>query len=482
MRTRSVGHACLEIETSGLRLVTDPWWAGPAYTNQWYPWPKPQPGGLETRPIDYLYLSHGHEDHLHVPTLKTLPREATVLVPEFLSGPMSGFLRGELGFGQVIELKHGQTVELRRGLKATCYVNLTDSILVLDDGDRVLVNANDALHASPPRVIDYFCRLLRERHPIVDTLFLGFSGASWFPNCLRLPGKDDRTVAREREQLFTDNFIRVVDRLSPKVACAYAASFVLVEPHNQWINDSKFDIPAPDVAYVRQRPGSGTRVHLLLPNDVVAGVDVVGGTTPRPSPAVLKKAMKTELREACAHVAPGQGLTPARLRELAAKLDARVRENAHRVVNGAPFTAELRLRDNPAAALLIEVSGAGARAMIGRALAPTFSLELRAEILEAALRDDYGIESIIIGYGAVATMAEPDALPQVQALLGLLRPRQSSWRALLGEAQRDPLRTLGALRRQLWPLALAVGTRLGWLEHAYGQRNLGARVGARAAA
>jgi len=40
------------------------------------------------------------------------------------------------------------------------------------------VNGNDALHASPPAVIDYFCILLRRRHRRVDTLFLGYGGAS----------------------------------------------------------------------------------------------------------------------------------------------------------------------------------------------------------------------------------------------------------------------------------------------------------------
>jgi hypothetical protein len=188
MRTRSIGHAALEIEASGLRLLTDPWWAGPAYTNQWHAWPTPQPAGVESRQLDYVYISHGHEDHLHADTLRQLRPGAAALIPEFLTGSAADFLTKELRFCQVIPLRHGRTVELRRGLRATCYVNLTDSMLVLEDGDRVLVNANDALHASPPAVLDHFCRLLRRNHATVDTLFLGYSGASWFPNCVRVPG------------------------------------------------------------------------------------------------------------------------------------------------------------------------------------------------------------------------------------------------------------------------------------------------------
>ena len=82
MRARCIGHACLEIETSGLRILTDPWWEGPAFGNQWYAWPTPQPAGVARRVIDYLYVSHQRADHFHAPTLATIPRGTTVLAPE----------------------------------------------------------------------------------------------------------------------------------------------------------------------------------------------------------------------------------------------------------------------------------------------------------------------------------------------------------------------------------------------------------------
>lgn len=473
MRTRSIGHACLEIETSGLRLLTDPWWAGPAYTNQWYAWPTPQPGGIEERPVDYLYLSHGHEDHLHADTLRRLRPGATALVPEFLSGSLGGYLRDELGFCHVVEMPHGETITLRRGLRATCYVNVTDSILVLDDGDRVVVNANDALHASSPTVIDYFCRLLRERHPQIDALYLGFAGASWFPNCLRLPRKDDREVARGREQLFLDNFVRVVDALRPRIASAYAASFVLLEPHNRWITDVKFDLPTPDEEYARRRPGSATRCHLLLPGDVIDGVDIIGGTTPRPTREAFAAACENELREACERAEHLQPLTPDALREIVTRLDTRVRANRTRLDRTAQFSVELRLREAPGTALRVEVKPGGeARALLGAPRETSAALDLRTEILEAAMRDDYGIESIVIGYGAVASLANAEQFAHVQALLQLLSPRVGSLRAVLDGIRREPGRGLGALWRQRMPLALALGTRLGLLSHPYELRNL----------
>ena len=473
MRTRSVGHACLEIETSGLRIVTDPWWTGPAYTNQWYAWPTPQPAGLDTRPIDYLYLSHGHEDHLHADTLRTLRPGATALIPEFLVGSFGSYLRDELGFCQIIELKHGRTVTLRRGLRVTCYVNVTDSILVIEDGDRVLIDANDALHASTPAVIDHLCRTIRRNHPHIDTLFIGFAGASWFPNCLRLPGKNDRHVARTREELFTDNFVRAVDELQPRVACAFAASFVLVEPHNRWINDIRFSLPTPDAVYQQRRPSSGIRTHLLLPNDVIDGIDIVQGTTPTPTAAELEKAFQGPLRAAAERAEQLSPLSPDALKDLVARLDTRVHANQERVARMQPFQLELRLRNNPGIALRIVADLSGVRAALGPPRAATASLELRAEVLDAALQSEYGTEAILIGYGAVASLKRPEDMRYIHGLFQLLTPRTASMRAVLGELQRHPVRTLTTAWRQRWPLAFTAGTRLGLLPHPYELRTLG---------
>lgn len=472
MRIRSVGHACLEIEANGLRIVTDPWWEGPAYTNQWFPWPTPQPAGLEQRTVDYVYLSHGHEDHLHVPTLKTLRPGATALVPELVAGGFGSYLRDELGFAHVIELPHGKPVRLRRGLVATCYVNMTDSLLVLEDGDRVLVNANDALHSSPPAVIDHLCATLRRNHPPVDTLFVGFAGASWWPNCLRVPGKDDRAVARERESYFTDNFLRVVDALSPRVASAYAASFTLLEPHNRWIDELRFDLPTPDEEYRRRRPHGPSKAHLLLPGDVIEETEIVQGTTPRPSRATFERALGEELRGAVDQVTNLKPLSSDALRQLAERLDQRLRSASTTLPPHVPFTLEIHIRENPETALHVVLEPTGARAGIGAPRTGGPSLSMRAEILEAVLAQDYGIESVLIGYGAVATLDELGQYERIVEVLRMLSPRRGGVRAVVRELRQQPLRSLAALWRQRWPLALNVAARTGLLGSGYRLRPL----------
>ena len=43
MRVDFVGHATLLIRHGDLALLSDPWWSGPAYRDQWYPYPFPVP-------------------------------------------------------------------------------------------------------------------------------------------------------------------------------------------------------------------------------------------------------------------------------------------------------------------------------------------------------------------------------------------------------------------------------------------------------
>ncbi len=464
MRVRGVGHACLEIEVAGLRIVTDPWWAGPAYTNQWYPWPTPLPDGLEKRKVDYLYLSHGHEDHLHPETLKRLRKGAVVLIPECLTGGMAEFLR-ELGFAQVRVLEHGRRTTLQNGVAATCYVNLTDSLLVLEGDGQVLVNGNDALHASPPAVIEHFCHELKARHPKVDMLFLGCGGASWFPSCIRLPGKNDRDAARARERQFGENFLTVVQRLEPAIACPFAASFVLLEPHNRWINEVKLEVETPDQVHARRGP-SKTSCHLLLPGDVIDEVGVHAGGAPRPTRAILEAAYTDELREGCQRVESLTPLTDAEMEELTRAVDRRVRENRARI--GPRETVfELRLRDNPGEAIRVWLSRTAPRAERAPAGQHPLALELRAELLRSALQNDYGTEALLIGYGATAHLNSPQQYRHVLALIAALSPRAAGWRAVTRQVASRPLSTLGSLWRQRWALAAHVGTKLGLVRHAY---------------
>jgi L-ascorbate metabolism protein UlaG (beta-lactamase superfamily) len=94
-----VGHASVAIDLAGVRIVTDP-----VLTSRLKHLRRvgAAPTDFDPATVDLVAVSHQHHDHLHVPSLKLLPRAVHVVVPRGL-GPR---IRG-LGFERVSELAVG---------------------------------------------------------------------------------------------------------------------------------------------------------------------------------------------------------------------------------------------------------------------------------------------------------------------------------------------------------------------------------------
>src|SRR5258706_2167954 len=269
-----VGHACVKITVGGLRILTDPWLEGPAYSRQWYPYPLPD-RSLRIDDVHYIHYSHGHEDHLHQGTFHLLPKTATVLLTrQWFPGNVE-WLKSE-GFETVREIPSGRWTTISDPstsdtVRCVNLVNRSDSLSIMLTDREALVNVNDALHCYDEPCIDYYCRriqsLLAGRS--IDYLFCGFGGASYFPNCLRHPRKDDLQVAIARERHLAQGFARVVRNLQPRMAFAFASGLVLLDPFNSWINEIKLSND-PAAVTEQQLPSMRGRVFKLLPGDRIA--------------------------------------------------------------------------------------------------------------------------------------------------------------------------------------------------------------------
>ncbi len=252
-------------------MATDPWWETGCYTNQWNVFPRPVDTG-RVEAAGTLVLSHAHADHLHEPTLLSLPGNKRVLFPYYWYGGVPDWL-SHMGFEEVVELRSERTVELGGGARITYLVCGQDAIMVIEDGDSVLVNLNDALHSASESTVDLYCRRIRRRWPRIDYLFCGFGGASYYPNVFHGPGKDDRAIGRLREEFFVAAFCRIVAALEPRIAVPFAADFVLLDPRQRWMNEVRFpreQIPAYFDDWFRP-PGCETEILTMYPGDVLDG-------------------------------------------------------------------------------------------------------------------------------------------------------------------------------------------------------------------
>lgn len=398
-----VGHACLKVSHGDTKLVTDPWLDGPAYSQQWYQYP-PVDRSVALDDVQYIQYSHGHEDHLHQPSFHLLPKNATVLLTrQWFSGNRE-WLLGQ-GFTRVREITSGRWTQLGDDLSMVSLVNRSDSLSVLRTSDEVVVNANDALHCYDDACIDFYCRRIRSllKDRPIDYLFCGFGGASYFPNCLRHARKDDRAVASAREQHFARGFARVVRNLEPRMAFAFAAGLVLLEPWNEWINEVK-QANDPVAVTLSVAPELEGRVFKLHPGDRIADHELVRGDGAPPADplAHYRSIYSRELRAKAERPRLDWDSAGAVLRAVETNFQARLERMRTSKVE---FDWAVRVRDCPEAILRVtREHGSFTAAMLpAERLAEVRDMvvEANSDVLLAGVSSLWGGDSLQIGYGGI---------------------------------------------------------------------------------
>jgi len=139
----TIGNATLICHDNGPVLVTDPWVDGGAYFGSWrLSHEIPQEQREHIQRCRYVWLSHGHPDHLSSESLEKL-RDKIVLLANHFGGRIQQDLEAQ-GF-QVRVLVDRQWTELSPRLRVMCIPDVNqDSVLLVDLDGRLVVNLNDA--------------------------------------------------------------------------------------------------------------------------------------------------------------------------------------------------------------------------------------------------------------------------------------------------------------------------------------------------
>ena len=290
MKITFVGHASVLIEAAGIAVLSDPWWRGPCFGAQWWTFPLPAPEVLDHIELDYIYISHGHHDHLHGGTLSTLNKRTKVLVSTQLE--LASSIR-ELGF-EVIEVADDQDLSLANGV--SCRIMQThsgDTLMTLTDGSKVCVNLNDSLHSASDVVQREFVSRLCAIHPRIDYLCCGYGIASHCPNCYAIPGKDREATTARRQRYFNRQWIKLIEWLRPGFGFPFAADVVFFENDLFWANEATHNAERPTVAFEALHPGLSTVVMDIAPGFAIENGVVICETLRQP-------VTSAELRAVCA--------------------------------------------------------------------------------------------------------------------------------------------------------------------------------------
>ncbi|MDB5748990.1 MAG: hypothetical protein JWP72_3838 [Massilia sp.] len=215
---------------------------------------------------DYIYISHGHHDHLHPGTLKGFRRDTVILVAQ--SSNMAGFIR-DMGF-TVTEVGDEAIALGSEGVSYRIIPTYSDdTLMAISDGREVCLNINDALHSAPAAIQETVATRLKALYPVIDYVFCGYGTASHFPNCYVIPGKDNAATAAHRQAYFNRQWARLIERLAPRFGFPFAADVVFLEEDLQWANEPMHNAERPTDAFRELFPQSTVSVVDIAPGYVI---------------------------------------------------------------------------------------------------------------------------------------------------------------------------------------------------------------------
>lgn len=270
-----VTHACIKINGKFGGLVTDPWILNePVYAFTTWKFPAAiMPPEEVTQDINYLFLSHPHEDHLHIPSLNYFPRNLNILLPEYADYPC---LRAhtvertfrELGFHNIKKLKPFETINLGSETYFTLipsaktkYWDWENSGFVLEHSGKKILNMNDC-----PSDIDIY-REVDRRFGEIDIGFVQYSGVSMFPGCFRMSMEEIKKASTKRKHGWTQQR-NMIEMLKIKRLAPFAGDFAWLDDNLYHCNWSNRATPKLFEDFVKQQyPEKNIDVIVMYPTD-----------------------------------------------------------------------------------------------------------------------------------------------------------------------------------------------------------------------
>ena len=254
-------------------LATDPWLVGTCYFGSWGLDRPLTPAELDAvRQASYVWISHGHPDHLHSESLALLSHKTKFLLPEHYTGEIAEFVRGQ-GF-PVEVMPYREWRQLSPRLRCLSLDNENqDAILVVEAGDCLIVNLNNSPLLGDRR----FVRKLVRRYDRKKTYAAALCATD--ADMLNFVDNEGRRVTEPAEHYKPGTvwaLARLIDRLGIGTYVCSSSQHIYIRSDSAWANP--YRITWADIERHWTRP----EVRVLEPFVIV---DLQSGEVTRKHPS-----------------------------------------------------------------------------------------------------------------------------------------------------------------------------------------------------
>lgn len=288
MFVKFLGQACTLIETKNTRILVDPWIVGPCNVNSWYPLRKEVATKKDIpTDIDYIYISHEHQDHFQEETLRELDKNIQVYICKF---PTNRFLNAvlDMGFKNVKMLESWKPEKINEQLEITAIKNPD---LMFEDSALLIKSSEGTVFCQTDCKMD-FESLKRVSETKPDIGFFMYSPANWYPIVYRYPEDKKTALCKKRKTNKINGFVNYVNVVRPKYAIPYAGGILLPHKSQLKFNDPDTGMFAcPDEAKMAwdQSGNQGSEVIVMAADDEI---DVNGMHTKNAEPVLSVQKME----------------------------------------------------------------------------------------------------------------------------------------------------------------------------------------------
>ena len=245
MELKYLASASVIITHNNVNILCDPWLVDGEYYGSWNHYPKRNFIPEDFNFVDYIYISHIHPDHFSKKTLSKMDKKIPIIILNYYEKYLKKNLEN-LGFS-VIELQNNT----RTHLKNDVYINIfasdncnpelckkftgcslvettygatqIDSICIIDNGKKVIVNTNDC----PFELSKEPCLEIKKLYDHIDLLLVGYAGAGPYPQCFEMNEVEKLNAAENKKQQFLYQAEDYINLLEPKYFLPFAGRYTL---------------------------------------------------------------------------------------------------------------------------------------------------------------------------------------------------------------------------------------------------------------